>query len=152
MTEPNHSLALAHRAVDLALAKKGEDLVVLDLRGVLDVTDFFVVATGFSEIQIRAIADAIVDGAREDGEKALHVEGRDLGRWILIDFVDVVVHVMLPEEREKYKLDRLWGDAAMTRFDDQTGAVVEERAAAHPPPGDGAQRAQEGAGEDGVTR
>lgn len=130
MTDPKQSMSLARRVVDLAQSKKGEDVVVLDLRGVLDVTDFFVVVTGFSEVQVQAIADAIVDGAREDGESPLHVEGRDLGHWVLIDFVDVVAHVMLPEEREKYRLDRLWGDAAMTRYD-ETGKVVEERVATH---------------------
>ena len=128
MTESNSSNGLARRVVELALAKKGEDVLLMDLRGVLDVTDFFVIATGYSEIQVQAIADAIVDGSREAGEAPAHVEGRAGGRWVLIDFIDVVAHVMLPEEREKYKLDRLWGDAAYSRYD-ETGAVVEERPA-----------------------
>ena len=91
----------------------------MDLREILDVTDFFVIATGFSETQVRAIADAIYDAAIEMGQKPLHMEGRSAGRWVLIDFVDVVVHVMLPEERDRYKLDRLWGDAPVVRFDDR---------------------------------
>ena len=128
MTESNRSNGLARRVVELALAKKGEDVLLMDLRGVLDVTDFFVIATGYSEIQVQAIADSIVDGCREAGEAPSHVEGRDSGHWVLIDFIDVVAHVMLPEEREKYKLDRLWGDAAYWRYD-ETGAVVEERPA-----------------------
>jgi len=113
------SKALARHAVDWALGKKAEDVLVMDLREILDVTDFFVIATGFSETQVRAIADAIYDAAIEMGQKPLHMEGRSAGRWVLIDFVDVVVHVMLPEERDRYKLDRLWGDAPVVRFDDR---------------------------------
>jgi ribosome-associated protein len=116
----------ATQVVDLALSKKADDLIVLDLRGLADVADTFVVATGYSEVQVQAICDAIVDGIEE---KALHVEGREFGKWILVDFVDVVVHIMLPEERSRYRLDRLWGDAPMLRYD-ETGKVVHERPAA----------------------
>jgi ribosome-associated protein len=108
--------SIVHAVIHWALDKKAEDLQVLDLRGVLDVTDFFVIATGFSEIQVQAIADAITDKSREEGLEFLNVEGRDSGRWVLIDYVDVVVHVMLPEERDKYRLDRLWGDAGLTEY------------------------------------
>lgn len=118
------SSALASQVVEWALSKKAEDLSLLDLRGLADVADHFVIATGFSEIQIQAITDAVVEGAEAVGETPLHVEGREFGRWVLIDFVDVVVHVMLPEERERYRLDRLWGDAPCTTYD-ETGAVIE---------------------------
>jgi len=103
--------------------------VLLDLRGVLDVTDWFVLATGFSEIQVQAIADSVVDSATDARQKPAHVEGREAGRWVLVDFIDVVVHVMLPQERERYRLDRLWGDAGLIAFD-ETGneRVVRERA------------------------
>lgn len=117
--------SFAARVVDCALSKKAEDLIVLDLRGLADVADSFVVATGYSEVQVQAICDAVIDGV---DEKPLHVEGREFGKWILIDFVDVVVHIMLPEYRNRYRLDRLWGDAPMQRFDD-TGKVVHERPA-----------------------
>jgi ribosome-associated protein len=116
---------LATKVVELALSKKADDLMVLDLRGLADVADTFVVATGYSEIQVQAISDAIVDGV---DEKPLHVEGREYGKWVLIDFVDVVVHIMLPEERNRYRLDRLWGDAPMRRYD-EAGEVVYERPA-----------------------
>ena len=112
------SHVLARQAVGWAQDKKAEDVVIMDLREVLDVTDYFVVVTGTSEIQVRAIGDAVVDAAVAAGSKPLHVEGRQSGRWVLIDFVDVVVHVMLPEIRNKYKLERLWGDAPLLRFDD----------------------------------
>jgi ribosome-associated protein len=118
------SESLVHSVIDWALQKKAEDIQVLDLRGVLDVTDFFVIATGFSEIQVQAITDAITDKSRESGFEYLNVEGRDTGRWALIDYVDVVVHVMLPEERDKYCLDRLWGDAGLTEYSETGEARV----------------------------
>lgn len=118
------SESLVHSVIDWALQKKAEDIQVLDLRGVLDVTDFFVIATGFSEIQVQAISDAITDKSRESGFEYINVEGRDAGRWALIDYVDVVVHVMLPEERDKYCLDRLWGDAGLTEYSETGEARV----------------------------
>lgn len=133
----NDSQQLAQRAVEWVLSKKAEDVRLMDLRGVLDVTDWFVLATGFSEIQVQAIADAVVDGADAEGFEALHVEGRDAGRWVLVDFVDVVVHVMLPEERDRYRLDRLWGESALIAFEeDGSSRVVRESAASSAPPGD----------------
>jgi len=107
---------IVEHVIQWALDKKAEDLQVLDLSGVLDVTDYFVIATGFSEIQVQAIADWICDRSRETGLDFINVEGRDAGRWVLIDYVDVVVHLMLPEERDRYRLDHLWGDAGLTEY------------------------------------
>jgi ribosome-associated protein len=120
----NTSESLVHSVIDWALQKKAEDIQVLDLRGVLDVTDFFVIASGFSEVQVQAISDSIADKSREAGLEFLGVEGREAGRWVLIDYVDVVVHVMLPEEREKYCLDRLWGEAGLTEYSETGEARV----------------------------
>ncbi len=119
-----NSARLVQSIVNWALDKKAEDLQVLDLSGVLDVTDYFVIATGFSEIQVRAICDGITDHSREEGFDFISVEGRDAGRWALIDFVDVVVHIMLPEERDRYCLDRLWGDAGLSEYSDTGEARV----------------------------
>lgn len=116
--KPSENQQLVDRVVQWSLAKKAEDLRVMDLRGLLDVTDWFVLATGFSEIQVQAIADAIADGAGAEGFDLSHVEGRDAGRWVLLDFIDVVVHVMLPEERDRYRLDRLWGESGLIAYDD----------------------------------
>lgn len=118
------SESLVQSVIQWALDKKAEDIQVLDLRGVLDVTDFFVIATGFSEIQVQAIADSITDKSRESGLEFINVEGREAGRWVLVDYVDVVVHVMLPEERDKYCLDRLWGDAGLTEYSETGEARV----------------------------
>ncbi len=98
--------------MDAALDKKAEDLVVLDLRGLCDFTDHFVVCHGSSTRQTAAIADAIEERLREKaGRSPRHVEGRRLGEWILMDYLDFVVHVFVDERRAFYSLERLWGDA-----------------------------------------
>ncbi len=119
--------------VDRVLDKKGERVRVLDLRGLLDVTDWFVIATGFSELQMQAICDAVVDATTEMGQKPLHVEGREPGRWVLIDYVDVVVHLMMPEERDRFRLEALWGDAAVTEYDEAGNARLVRPAASREP-------------------
>ena len=110
-TAPNHNLA--REAARLTLTKRAEDVVILDLRALDGVCDFFVIATGNSEVQVRAIADAVEEGLRESrGIKPWHSEGFEARRWILLDYVDVVVHVFHARAREYYLLDKLWGDAA----------------------------------------
>ena len=106
------SQELAREAARLTLTKRAEDVVILDLRGLDGVCDFFVIATGHSEIQVKAIADAVEEGLRERGMKPWHSEGFEARRWVLLDYVDVVVHVFHARAREYYLLDKLWGDAA----------------------------------------
>lgn len=91
--------------------KKGRDLVCLDLRGVTSIADFFIICTGDVNVHIRAIADEILDGLRQQGARAWHTEGYAEQRWILIDLVDVVIHVFCDEARKTYELEKLWGDA-----------------------------------------
>lgn len=104
-------------AADLAAAAQacGErmavDGLVLDLRGLTDLTDAFLIASGTSDTHVRAIAEHVVETLRLRGARAHHVEGMAAGRWVLLDFVDFVVHVFHPALREFYQLDRLWGDA-----------------------------------------
>ena len=86
--------------------KKGHDIIIFDLRGLSPITDYFVICTGLSDIHNRTIADALIDH-----EKPYHVEGLEAGHWVLLDFVDVIVHIFLKETREFYGLERLWGDA-----------------------------------------
>jgi len=102
---------LAREAARLTLTKRAEDVVILDLRELEGVCDFFVIATGHSEIQVRAIADAVDDGLRVRGLKPWHSEGFEARRWILLDYVDFVVHIFHARAREYYLLDKLWGDA-----------------------------------------
>ena len=108
----HNSQELAREAARLTLTKRAEDVVILDLRELDGVCDFFVIATGHSEIQVKAIADAVEDGLRERGMKPWHSEGFEARRWVLLDYVDVVVHVFHARAREYYLLDKLWGDAA----------------------------------------
>ncbi len=99
------------RAAQLTLERKAHDVVVLDLRKVSMATDFFLIATGTSDIQIRAIADHLTEELRKEGVRPDHAEGAGGGRWILIDYIDFVVHVFHPETRSYYQLETLWGDA-----------------------------------------
>ncbi len=101
---------LAREAAQLTLTKRAEDVVILDLAGVEAVCDYFVLATGHSEVQVKAIADAVEEGMALHGRKPWHVEGYEARRWILLDYVDFVVHVFHVRAREYYLLDRLWGD------------------------------------------
>jgi ribosome-associated protein len=108
---------VAKKLVEFALSKKAEDVVLLDLRKVTTMADFFVICTGRSDVQVKAIADAVIDLAREEGIKVYHVEGLEGRTWVLIDFVDVVVHVFRPDTRGYYQLERLWRDAEVEEFD-----------------------------------
>lgn len=104
--------AEVRRAVGYALDRKGEDVTVLDLRPVsAAATDYFVIATGRSDLHVRAIAEHVLDSARAEGDRPEHVEGMDEGRWILLDYIDYVVHVFHPSVRDFYRLEQLWGDA-----------------------------------------
>ncbi len=102
---------LARRAAELALEKKCEEIKIIDLRGLTSVTDFFVIITADSERKAKAAAEHIIDELREDGERPMHVEGMDSMHWILLDYIDVVVHIFMPEERSFYDLESLWSEA-----------------------------------------
>jgi len=102
---------VARRASQLVLDLKAQDVVLLDLKGVTDMTDFFLIATGTSDTHVRAIAQHVELEMKRAGAPAHHVEGAEQGRWALLDFVDVVVHVFHPTLRQFYQLERLWGDA-----------------------------------------
>lgn len=104
--------ALAAAAVDAMLDKKAHQVTVMDMRGVSGVADVFVIGTGESDLQIKAIADAVTEKIREGySEKPWHTEGYDGRQWVLLDYVDLVVHVFSHEKRNFYDLERLWGDA-----------------------------------------
>ena len=99
------------RAVALTLERKAFDVAVLDLTGISTATDYFVIASGNSDVQVKAIADHVVDDLKKDGVRPQHVEGMSGGRWVLIDYIDFVVHVFHPQARAFYQLENLWGDA-----------------------------------------
>lgn len=101
------------RAATRALERKAEDVTVLDVRGLSTATDYFLIASGRSDVQVKAIAESVIEGAKADGNRPEHVEGMDQGRWVLIDYIDHVVHVFLPAVRTFYQLEGLWGDAPL---------------------------------------
>lgn len=103
---------LALIAAEAASDKRAADIVALDVAELLVVTDYFVICTGNTDIQVRAIADAVEDRLREDaGVKPIGREGVEEGKWVLLDFGDLVLHVFQPQEREFYRLEKLWADA-----------------------------------------
>lgn len=105
------ALALLKRAANASIAKKAIDPVALDLRELHGVCDYFYICSASSEVQVKAIAEAIEEKLREVGARPWHVEGLDGRRWVLLDYVDLVIHVFHEKTREYYLLDRLWGDA-----------------------------------------
>jgi ribosome-associated protein len=109
---------LAKRIADLMISKKAIDIVILDLKKLTSATDFFVICSADSDTQVKAIADSVQDGMETLGERVWHQEGYHALRWIVLDYVDVVVHVFHKEERSFYNLDRLWGDAKRTEVQD----------------------------------
>jgi ribosome-associated protein len=115
--------AVAHRAAQLVQDMKAHDVVLLDLKGVTDMTDFFLIATGTSDTHVRSIAQHVEQEMRKAGAAAHHVEGAEQGRWALLDFVDVVVHVFHPTLRQFYQLERLWGDAREVPLDQDASAL-----------------------------
>jgi ribosome-associated protein len=100
-----------HAAARAAHARKARELVALDLRELSGVCDYFLICSGSSEVQVKAIAEHVEEALREAGARPWHIEGFEGRRWILLDYVEVVVHVFHERTREYYMLDRLWGDA-----------------------------------------
>ncbi len=103
------SLALA--AGKYALSKNGFDIKILDLRKCSDVAEYFVICSGSVDVHVKAVADTIVDKLKERGISVWHKEGTKALQWVLLDYVTVVVHIFQPETRERFALEKLWGDA-----------------------------------------
>ena len=106
----------AQRAAEAALEKKAENLVLVDLRDKATYADFLVICSGTNERQLEAVADAVEGSLHEAGQRLIGSEGARGGRWVLLDFGDVVVHVFHQEERAYYDLEGLWSDAKITRL------------------------------------
>ena len=109
---------LAKKIAQLALTKKARDITILDLRKLTDMADFFVICSADSDVQVKAIADAIAEGTENLGTYPWHREGLSHRQWILLDYVDIVVHVFHKEVRKFYGLEKLWGDAKMERVEE----------------------------------
>ena len=91
--------------------KKAHNIIGIDLRKVTDIADFFIICTAESDIHSKALCDNLEEFLEEKGLRPHHIEGRERAHWILMDYLDFVVHIFLPEERAFYSLERLWGDA-----------------------------------------
>lgn len=118
------SKALAERISRLVLEKKAYDVVMMDLTKIASFTDFFVICSVDSDHQAKAVLDHLDEQLRlVDAVKPWHVEGGSGSSWVLMDFIDVVVHLFRPEAREFYSLEKLWADAGTTRIEDS----VEEK-------------------------
>lgn len=103
---------LEQLVIDALEDRKGVDIKVMDVRAKSSITDIMVVAGGSSSRQLKALADSVVEKAKENGVQPLGVEGKPESGWVLVDLGDVVVHVMLPETRDFYNLEKIWGDDA----------------------------------------
>lgn len=116
---------IAEAAARAADDKRAENVVVLDLRGLSIMADYFVIAEGSSEVQVRAIAEGVREDLQQLGVGVLRREGWEDARWVLLDYGDVVVHIFQSDDREYYGLERLWGDAPRQRFDGEEDRLVE---------------------------
>jgi ribosome-associated protein len=105
------SADLARRAARICLDMKANDVIMLSLKGVSDMTDYFVIASGTSDTHVRSMAENIMEELKRDGSPVHHAEGVTQGRWALLDYVDFVVHIFHPTLRQFYQLERLWSDA-----------------------------------------
>lgn len=128
MLEPRELAVLAATA---AAEKKATDIVVLDVGETLVITNFFVVATGGTARQVSAIIDEVDVALKAAGARVLGREGEAEGSWVLLDYGDVVVHVFQPEEREFYRLEKLWSDAGRVEIPENVAAAA---ASVQPPP------------------
>jgi ribosome-associated protein len=123
MSATEQAVALAEVAAQAAADKLATDIVLIDVSERLAITDVFVVATGSNERQVEAIVDAVEEKTRIAGHKPIRREGQRDGRWVLLDYGDVVVHVQHAEERTFYALERLWKDCPFLPFTDAAAAA-----------------------------
>lgn len=118
MSKKLSSLALARAAGRLALEKKAFDVRILKLKELTSVCDYYVIASGDADVQVKAIARDVYDGLAKMGYKPSGREGVREGNWVLLDYIDVVVHVFYEPTRRFYALEKLWGDAPVEELSD----------------------------------
>jgi len=109
---------LAQRAAELAWEKKGNDIVILDVKKLTDVTDYFVIISGESEPHVKALSDYLEEKLEQEENKIWHREGYSNLNWVLLDYVDVVIHIFKDQTRQYYQLEKLWGDARIIRIEE----------------------------------
>jgi ribosome-associated protein len=104
-------LELGQRIVDVASDRQAQDILLLDISQIASFADYFVICSGTSERQLKAIVDNVVETLEREGFHPVHTEGAPSSGWVLVDYGSVIVHVFAPEERDYYRLERLWGEA-----------------------------------------
>lgn len=113
------SSELIHTITEALLEKKAKEIVLLDVRELTTLTDYFIVCHGTSETQIRALANSVIEKTKKEiGESVWKQEGMDARRWIILDYVNIVVHIFNEEKREFYGIERMWSDAIKTELED----------------------------------
>jgi len=118
-TVVEQSVELARMAADAIFARKGADIVLLDVEKVFVLTDIFVIATGTSRPHVQALAEHVEEGLKEDaGIKPLRAEGHSEAEWVLLDYGDIIVHIFQGPAREFYSLERLWGDSERVNWEE----------------------------------
>lgn len=122
-----NSKQLAEKISDLIFSKKGYDVIMLNLNNLTTMTDYFLICSADSDTQVKAISDEIEKSLRDDGIKCWHKEGYKALNWVLLDYVDVVVHIFKKDSREFYNLEKLWGDAEITQMQDPLTKVAEKK-------------------------
>ena len=127
MTATEHARELGLVAANAAANKIATDIILIDVSDRLAITDVFVIATGSNERQVEAIVDEVEEQLRRVGAKPLRREGRRDGRWVLLDYGDIVVHVQHAEERVYYALERLWKDCPTIPFDPSPALAGEDQ-------------------------
>jgi ribosome-associated protein len=120
LNTPTQSDELAELIGHLALSKKAENVLAIDVRGLTSITDFFVICSADTDIQVKAITDAIRRGTPQ---KPWRMEGYEFLHWVLLDYIDVVVHIFKTRERNYYQLERLWSDAPVREITDAVETV-----------------------------
>ena len=120
VTSLEDALAAARAAAD----KQANDIAILDVHGLIVITDYFVICSAASDRQVRTIVDEVERSLRERDRRPVRREGETEAHWVLLDYVDVVVHVFVEEEREYYDLERLWRDAPRVPFEDERGRAA----------------------------
>lgn len=126
-SEQVRASTLAKTIARLTLTKKAQNVMTMDLRGLTSMADYFIVCSGESDIQVKAIADAVEEGMEKEGAKPWHREAGS-ANWILLDFVDVVLHVFHKNTRSFYNLEKLWGDAKIESVTDGDGRAAPAKA------------------------
>lgn len=115
----NKALETARKAGQVALAKRGFDVKVLKMDEISSICDYFVIVSGDADVHVKAISNAVYDELLDEGLKPYHREGMESGNWVLLDYVDVVVHIFREPVRTFYALEKLWGDAPIEELIDE---------------------------------